>query len=200
MAGEEDLKTLEVQVKQCAKCALRAGCTQVVVGLGQATSKLVLIGEAPGADEDSSGRPFVGRSGRLLREVLHKNGIKESHYYITNTVRCRPPENRTPTPEEMEACWPWLAKTLQIVKPKIVVTLGKPALFTLALKYGFTKKTGQLPITKLAGRPIYMEARKFYVYPVLHPAFALRRSEAMEEFRAQLTFLAKAIPGWIERP
>jgi len=194
------LDDLRAQMQKCVRCDLRASCTQVVPGDGPANAKILILGEAPGADEDIAGRPFVGRAGRLLRDTLEKNGLQDKHYFVMHTCQCKPPENRTPTPEEIEACWPWVSATLKLVRPKIVVTLGKPALFTVAQKFGFAKKLGQLPIMKLAGKPVYLEDRHFYVFPTLHPTYALRQNEARQDFQDHLKYLAKALPTWLLRP
>lgn len=194
------LEDIYAEIRGCDRCGLRTGCTQVVPGEGPEDATMVFVGEAPGADEDKSGRPFVGRSGQHLRMMIRECRLPEDKIFITNTVRCRPPENRDPTPEEIESCWPWTVKLLQEIRPKVIVTLGKPALKTLSYKFQFTKKVGSLPITKVAGVPIYLEDRRCYVYPVLHPSYALRRNEAREDFAAQLRYLVVALPGWLRRP
>lgn len=194
------LMTLLEEMKSCSKCALRRGCTQVVPGEGSQEANVVFIGEAPGADEDEAGRPFVGRSGRFLREQMRLAGITEKQVLITNTCRCRPPDNREPNPDEIEACWPWTLNILQIIRPRVLVTLGRPALFTLANKLGFQKKIKNDPITKLAGKPIYVAERYFYVMPLLHPAFILRGADRRSEFTAHMRYLSQALPGWLERP
>ncbi len=190
---------LHAQIVQCDKCPLRAGCTQVVPGEGLENTNTIFLGEGPGADEDKEGRPFVGRSGMFLRGELERCRISPETVYITNTVRCRPPDNRDPTPDEAEACWPWTVQTLRIIKPKIIVTLGRPALATIARKLGLAKKVGQLTITKLAGRPMYSDYFGVYLYPMLHPAYALRRTDARKDFSGHMKYLKVAIPGWIER-
>lgn len=195
----EKLEALHQSIRECESCDLRKECTQVVPGDGTQTAPIMFVGEAPGADEDAQGIPFIGRSGSLLRDNLQKARIKEDIRYITNMVRCRPPDNRTPLPAELEACWPHMIATLRLIKPRILVTLGKPATFTMAHKLGFSKKVGQLSITKLAGKPIYVEERKLYVFPVFHPSYALRRRSSRDEFRAHIKYLGVAYRGWLER-
>lgn len=186
------------KIKGCNKCGLRAGCKQVVPGEGPEDSKVVCLGEGPGADEDELGRPFVGRSGDLLRlSLLHAN-LKDTEVTIINSVCCRPPENRTPTFEETDTCWPWIDEILNAVKPKVIVTLGRPALGTLAQHYNFSKEIKQLGITKLAGKPIYLKDRKIYVYPIIHPAYVLR-GNLREDFTGYFQFLGRALPGWLAR-
>lgn len=204
------LDELRERIKGCSACRLRAGCAQVVPGGGAVDpsgteidpkdARILFIGEGPGADEDKSGRPFVGRSGSLLRESIKSSGIPDDFYYITNTVRCRPENNRDPAPDEIEACWPWMVEVFKtLTKTKIIVPMGKPAVRTMAFKLGFQKQIGQLPITKVAGKPIFLEERRLYVYPMFHPAFAVRGNERREEFVAHLRYLGKAYPGWLQR-
>jgi uracil-DNA glycosylase family 4 len=204
------LDELRKSIKLCTACGLRSGCTQVVPGCGAVDpsgkeidpqdARILFVGEGPGANEDTAGRPFIGRSGNLLRESIKSSAIPDDFYYITNTVRCRPEDNRDPMPDEIEACWPWMVEVLKTLKKvKIIVPLGKPAVRTMAFKLGFQKQIGQLPITKIAGKPIYLEDRKLYVYPMFHPAFALRGYDRREEFVAHLRYLGKAYPGWLQR-
>lgn len=194
------LEELHQQMVLCQNCDLCSGRTNVVPGEGSEDAQIVFFGEGPGQLEDEQGRPFVGRSGQHLHSVLRMARISRNDIYISNTVRCRPPNNRDPLPEEADACWPWTIKTLQIIQPRIIVTLGKPALMTLAQKLGFSKKVGQLSITKVAGKPIFVEERNFYCFPMLHPSYALRRRDAREDFSAHMKYLKLAIPGWLERP
>jgi DNA polymerase len=204
------LDKLREEIKTCTACGLRETCTQVVPGSGAVDpsgteidpqeARILFVGEGPGANEDQAGRPFVGRSGDLLRETIKSSAIPPEYYYIDNTVRCRPPDNRDPMPGEIEACWPWMVKVLKTLKRvKIIVPMGKPAVRTMAFKLGFQKQIGQLPITKIAGKPIYLDDRKLYVYPMFHPAFAIRGNERREEFVAHLRYLGKAYPGWLQR-
>ena len=191
-------------MRACTRCALRTGadseCTQVVPGVGSQGANVAFFGEGPGRDEDEKGEPFVGRSGQLLRAQLRSAKIGLEDVYISNTVRCRPPGNRDPLPEEAETCWHWTHRTLVLIQPRIIVALGRPALATLARKLGFSKKIGQLSITKLAGKPIFVEERNFFCYPIFHPAYALRNPRVRAEFQAHIRYLALAIPGWLARP
>lgn len=209
-AEKSRLELLRTAMKECTACGLRAGCTQVVPGCGAfgpggveidpQNARIVFVGEGPGENEDIVGRPFVGRAGNLLRQSIKSSAIPDPFYYITNTVRCRPPDNRDPMPDEIEACWKWTVRELKaLTRTKIIVPLGKPAVRTLAFKLGFQKQIGQLPITKIAGKPIYMEARKLYVFPMFHPAFAMRGRDRQEEFVSHLRYLGKAYLGWLKR-
>ncbi len=138
--------------KNCEKCGLSKTRTQVVFGDGNIQSKVVFIGEAPGADEDAQGKPFVGRAGRYLNDVLKEVGLPRSEIYITNVVKCRPPENRTPTLEEIQKCIPYLIKEIEILNPKMIVLLGK------------TAATGVL------------------VFLTYHPSYLLRNPSASREY------------------
>lgn len=192
---------LEAQIKACEACKLRGGCKQVVPGEGIPNAKVLFMGEGPGGDEDELGRPFVGRSGKFLRQEIRRRGVPEDDMFITNIVKCRPPDNRDPEPEEIDACWQWTEKILALVKPKVIVTLGKYSLSALAYRYGFSKKLGsQMKITAVAGRPVWVEDRHFYVYPMFHPAFAQRSRVRREEFSGHMRFLVTSLPGWLERP
>lgn len=196
----DELEELNTEIKRCNRCRLRNGCTQVVPGEGRADASIVFLGEGPGQEEDEQGRPFVGRSGSLLREYLRLVGINTQEVYISNVVRCRPPDNRLPNPDEIEACWPWTQRMLKLIRPVIIVTLGKTPLTALSQQLGFFKKVGQNSITKLAGVPIYLEQNGVYIYPTLHPAYACRRADARRDFEGQLRYLKEAYPMWIKRP
>jgi len=153
---------------KCEKCPLSKGRTKVVFGTGPVPCDLMLIGEAPGADEDIQGEPFVGRAGQLLTQILASVGIKRpDDIYIANTVKCRPPENRAPLAPEQEACWPYLeAQIHQFVKPKIIILAGAPAIKAVL-------KTDE-PITKIRGKWQKLPGSDIAVMPIFHPAYLLR--------------------------
>lgn len=193
--------TLKKQIEKCDACKLRKSCTQVVSGDGNPEATVAIIGEGPGETEDEQGLPFVGASGRFLRREMRFCALPEDDVFILNIVKCRPPENRDPEPEEVEACWPWTEKTLATIRPKVIVALGAVSLSTLAYRYGFSKKLGsQLKITAVAGRPVWVEDRHFYVYPMFHPAFAMRSRARRNDFRGHMKFLVTSLPGWLLRP
>jgi len=125
MNKKEGLEKLNKEMLSCSKCALRANCNQVVPGEGNARAEIMLIGEGPGKKEDELGRPFVGAAGKFLDEMLSSIKMKREDVYIANVVKCRPPENRDPLPEEVETCWVWLEKQIEIIDPEIIVTLGR---------------------------------------------------------------------------
>lgn len=160
------------EVKVCTRCGLAATRTNTVFGEVNPDADLVFVGEGPGADEDRTGRPFVGRAGELLTKMIEAMGLQRKDVYICNIVKCRPPENRAPAPEEVGACWNYLVRQLQIIRPKVIVTLGNPATQNLLnTQIGITKLRGQwqkLPDIGegLAGTP---------VMPTFHPAYLLRQ-------------------------
>lgn len=173
-----DLDALAAEAAGCTRCRLAEGRTQVVFGMGNPGADLLFVGEAPGADEDAAGLPFVGRSGKLLDRIMAEEmGLTREDCYIANTVKCRPPNNRDPKPDEIETCRPWLDAQLAHIDPSVVVTLGNAASRSvLARKEGITKLRGQ--VYSWNGRA---------VIPTYHPSAALRgTSGAMAGIRADL--------------
>lgn len=126
-----DLSDLYEQSKNCTRCRLAATRTNFVFGEGNPEAQIVVIGEAPGAEEDTQGRPFVGRSGKLLDKILEAIGFSRDDVFICNIIKCRPPENRNPLSDEIECCMPWLKTQLQLIKPKILLLLGRVAANTV---------------------------------------------------------------------
>ncbi len=165
---EKKLKEIDRQIQQCKKCDLYKNRKQAVLGEGNPNSPLMFIGEAPGGDEDKLGRPFVGRAGKLLTKLIEAAGHKREEFYITNICKCRPPNNRTPTPWEMEACFPYLEQQLQIIKPKVLCLLGATA------ARAFLKRN--VAITKERGSIINWNDKLLYL--TYHPAYVLRNPNA----------------------
>ena len=164
------LQQLALACADCRRCGLAEGRQQVVVARGNPEARLMVIGEAPGAQEDAEGLPFVGRSGRLLDQLLAAAGLDPAaDVYICNGVKCRPPNNRKPTAGEMAACRPWLEQQIAVVDPPLVVLLGATALeAVLGIRGGITQRRGQWmssPAEWLRGRRLM---------PVLHPSYLLR--------------------------
>ena len=156
------------------ECPLRAGRTHIVFGSGNADADLMFVGEAPGANEDREGRPFVGRAGKLLDELLREIGLVRADTFIANVLKCRPPGNRDPRPEEIEECSPHLLRQIELIEPRIVCTLGNFATKLLsASPQGITKVHGRPQTVTLGSHPVQL-------YPIFHPAAALR-TEAMRE-------------------
>ena len=175
------LVDLEARASVCTRCTLAATRTQVVVSRGNPAADLMFIGEAPGRDEDVQGKPFVGRSGQLLdRLVAEEMGLSDEGFYVCNTIKCRPPGNRDPLPEELASCRPWLEGQLDHVAPKVVVTLGN-----FATKLILQTTEG---ITKLRGRTFPMPGRPaITIVPTFHPAAVLRGGGVpMSQMRADL--------------
>jgi DNA polymerase len=178
----EELERVAAQVRQCTKCLLHRGRTNAVPGDGPADAKIVFIGEAPGFHEDQQGVPFVGAAGRFLEELLEMIGMTRDQVYIANVIKCRPPANRDPLPEEIEACQPYLDQQLDIINPQMVVTLGR---FSMARFF---------PGTKIS--QIHGQARRIddlICYPMYHPAAALHqpslRSTVEDDMRRILELL-----------
>lgn len=140
----QELVSLEEDIKTCCRCPLARGRTKTVPGAGPGRADLLLIGEAPGRDEDRAGLPFVGRAGSILDRALKEAGIERSEVFITNVVKCRPPENRRPKKEEVEACRPFLESQIGIVKPKVVILMGNAAAKAVLGVEGVTTLRSQL--------------------------------------------------------
>src|SRR5881628_2997461 len=137
------LQELQAQASTCTRCRLATGRTQVVFGVGDPNAGVMFIGEGPGYYEDKQGEPFVGAAGQLLTTMLGEIGLRREDVYITNVLRCRPPGNRDPLPDEIEACTPWLIETISIVQPVVIVTLGNFATkFVLNTQRGITSMRG----------------------------------------------------------
>jgi uracil-DNA glycosylase len=170
------LELVAIEASTCTRCRLAEGRTQVVFGMGDPHARLMFIGEGPGAEEDRQGLPFVGRSGQLLdRLMLEEIGITRESCYIANVVKCRPPDNRDPKPDEIDACRPYLTSQLDLIRPVVVITLGR-----FAAQWLLETTQG---ITKLRGRS-YPFAHGVLI-PTLHPAAALRGgSEPLAQMRA----------------
>ena len=161
-----DLSNLKASLHDCQRCPLSAGRTQVVFGTGNPQASIMFVGEAPGFYEDREGVPFVGAAGKLLTELLQSIGLNRSDIYIANVIKCRPPNNRDPLPDEIATCKPYLLQQIELIHPKLVCTLGNFATQTL-----LEKKVG---ITKVRGHAIQLA--DFVVFPLLHPAAALHQS------------------------
>ena len=181
-----DLAEIEASCKDCTRCPLSETRTQVVFGRGDPQSDLVFVGEAPGADEDAQGFPFVGRSGKLLDKlVLEEVGLERDEFFVMNTLMCGPPNNRDPLPEELAACRPWFDAKLAALKPKVIVTLGN---FASKALLGSTQG-----ITKLRGTT-YEWRDGIVLVPTFHPAAVLRgNADAMAAMRADLVRAKQAL-------
>ena len=172
------LALLADEAAGCTRCGLAEGRTQVVFGAGAPDADLMFVGEGPGAREDEQGLPFVGRSGQLLDQLLREEvGLDRSDCYIANVVKCRPPGNRDPKPDEIAACRPWLEEQLELIDPTVVVTLGNFAARLLL--------DTDIGITKLRGQAYQFGGR--HLVPTFHPAAALRGgADVLAKMRADL--------------
>ena len=183
----EELVAVFREARQCVKCDLSATRTQVVFGSGNADADLMFVGEAPGAEEDRQGLPFVGRSGNLLTQMLHEVGIEREDVFIANTLKCRPPENRDPTQVEIETCRPWLYEQIRLIQPRVVATLGNFSTKLLSgSPTGITKVHGVPQVKKLGVRTVYL-------LPLFHPAAALRSKAPAEALRADLATIPELL-------
>jgi uracil-DNA glycosylase len=163
----DELQAYAEAVSGCTRCRLAQGRTQVVFGAGNAHADLMFVGEAPGFHEDKQGLPFVGQAGKLLEKLLAQIGLTRSDVYIANVLKCRPPGNRDPQPDEIEACESHLFRQIELIEPTVVATLGNFATKLLSgRQVGITKVHGQEQETTLGGR-------KVLLYPLYHPAAAL---------------------------
>ena len=164
-AAVHTLEELRAEIGDCQRCRLCEKRNSIVFGVGNPDAEIVFVGEGPGYEEDKQGEPFVGRAGQLLTQIITKGmQMQRADVYIANVVKCRPPENRNPEPAEIAACEPFLIKQLEIIQPKIIITLGKFAAQTLL------KDT--TPITRLRGK--WQSYRGIKLMPTLHPAYLLR--------------------------
>jgi uracil-DNA glycosylase len=180
------------EASDCQRCPLAATRTKVVFGSGNADADLMFVGEAPGAEEDRQGLPFVGRAGALLSELLGEIGMTREDVFIANVLKCRPPGNRDPQPAEIESCNPYLQQQVELIQPKVVGTLGNFATKLLTgSQTGITKVRGTPQVHVLGGRAVYL-------MPLLHPAAALRTPSLVEtlreDFRKLLELLSTPSP------
>ncbi len=183
---EQELAAIESEVMNCTKCSLHSTRTRGVFSRGMPRSGLMIIGEAPGADEDRLGKPFVGRAGKLLDKMLLAIGLDESDYYITNIIKSRPPGNRNPHKEEIQACLPYLEKQIELIQPAVIVTLGLPASNTLL--------ENDMSMGEMRGR--WFSYRDIPVLPTYHPAYLLRspkqKAVAWEDLKTLMEALQSA--------
>ena len=161
----ESLQELRAAIGDCRRCKLCSGRTHLVFGVGNPNADLMFVGEGPGRDEDLQGEPFVGRAGQLLTDIITKGmGMKREDVYIANVVKCRPPDNRNPEPDEVATCEPFLKKQIELVRPRIIIGLGKFAVQTLL--------QSKIPITKVRGN--WHSYHGIKLMPTFHPAYLLR--------------------------
>lgn len=173
-----DLSALDADAQGCTKCKLHEGRNTVVFGVGNPNADLMFIGEAPGADEDRQGEPFVGRAGQLLTKIIEAMKLTRDDVYIANVLKCRPPGNRNPEPDEVETCSPYLIRQIELIQPKVIVALGSfAAKMLLDTKTGITALRGQFHEYALANQ----SDNTTVIMPTYHPAYLLRNPNAKRE-------------------
>ncbi|HXD91432.1 MAG TPA: uracil-DNA glycosylase [Candidatus Binataceae bacterium] len=195
LAKTNDLAALREFIGDCDRCKLAPLRTNLVFGVGDPNAQLMFIGEAPGADEDARGGPFVGRAGQLLTDIIERGmGLSRVQVYICNVIKCRPPENRNPEPDEVASCEPFLFRQIELVQPKVIVALGAFAVQAL-LKV-------KTPISKLRGN--WHEVRGVRMMPTFHPAYLLRNPAdkrlVWSDIQLVMKELGMALPNQRSRP
>ena len=182
----EALAAIREDLGDCTRCKLhRLGRQKIVYGVGNPSADLMFVGEAPGADEDIQGEPFVGRAGQLLTKIIEAMGLRREDVYIANLIKCRPPSNRNPEPDEVEQCEPFLFRQIDVIKPKVIVALGKFAAQALL-------RTTE-PITRLRGREF--QYRDAILMPTYHPAYLLRTPSAKREVWEDMKRVSAILKG-----
>ncbi|TET23878.1 MAG: uracil-DNA glycosylase [Candidatus Cloacimonadota bacterium] len=184
---EKQLNTLKQEVLGCQKCPLHRGKKNYVFGEGNPKATLMFVGEAPGFYEDQQGKPFVGKAGQMLTKIIKAMGFERKDVYIANILKCRPPDNRNPQQDEMEACFPFLNRQVKLINPEVICALGK---------FAAQKLTGSnLTISNLRGKLFYYESKK--LIPTFHPSYLLRsprcKRETWEDMKMILKILGKDI-------
>jgi len=182
MDKKEEILKVEKEVRKCQNCPLYKGTTQAVPGVGDPEAKIMFIGEAPGFYEDQKGEPFVGNAGHLLDDLIKSIGLSRREVYITNIVKHRPPQNRDPKEEEISECKIWLDRQLEIIKPKLIVTLGRISLSRFL--------PGKL-ISKVSGEEV--RVGDWLVLPLFHPAAALRDGRVFSRLEADFLKIPKIL-------
>jgi DNA polymerase len=184
-SGPETLAQIRDDLGDCHRCKLAGGRKTIVFGEGNPRAELVFIGEGPGADEDEQGRPFVGRAGKLLDRMIQAIGMKREEVYICNVVKCRPPGNRTPEKDEVEACSPFLFRQVEALKPRLICCLGAPAVRTvLGIKEGITKIRGQ-----------FFNFGSSKALATVHPAYILRNPREEKILREDFEKIREFLKG-----
>ena len=186
--GSDPLLAIRRELGDCTRCKLAGGRTHLVFGVGNPAAELMFVGEGPGADEDQQGEPFVGKAGQLLTKMIEAMGFRRDEVYIANVVKCRPPENRNPEPDEIEACEPFLRAQIGAIRPRVIVALGKFAAQTLL--------RDPTAISRLRGG--WREYEGVRLMPTFHPAYLLRspgeKAKAWEDLKLVVQELGRTLP------
>lgn len=185
------LQALAASLYDCQRCPLaKLGRRQVVFGVGNPHASVMFVGEAPGFHEDQKGEPFVGAAGQLLNDLLQSAGLSRADIYIANVIKCRPPNNRDPEPQEVETCKPFLLQQIALIRPKLVCSLGNWATQTL-----LERKVG---ITRVRGQAFYL--KEFVLFPLLHPAAALHQGSMLQPLREDFQKLKEFLDRHSQAP
>lgn len=192
MDKKQKLEEIAKKVAGCQKCPLYKNATNPVPGEGNPEAEIMFIGEGPGYHEDQQGRPFVGQAGRLLDELIESIGLKREEVFIANVVKHRPPENREPLPEEIKACQEYLDKQIEVIDPKIIVTLGRFSMNKFLPDEYISRTHGQARFVDFIGK-------RWIVIPQYHPAAALRSTKVMEELKNDFRKIPKFLGGDFEK-
>ncbi|RLF24137.1 MAG: uracil-DNA glycosylase [Thermoplasmata archaeon] len=191
MTREERIREIEKEIRSCRKCSLFRTRNNPVVGEGNLKAKIVFIGEAPGFNEDREGKPFCGAAGKILNELLESIDLKREEVYITNLLKCRPPQNRDPLPEEIKVCSSYLLRQLEIISPKVICPLGRYSMKFVFDKYGLSDRLE--PISKIHGK--IFEIKSLFgdlsVIPLYHPAVATYHPTMKEVLRSDFEVLKR---------
>jgi uracil-DNA glycosylase len=189
-ARREQLVEVYREAAECERCPLAATRTKVVFGAGNADADLMFVGEAPGAEEDRQGLPFVGRAGAFLSELIDGIGLRRDDVFVANVLKCRPPGNRDPMPVEIESCRPYLERQVQLIEPRVICTLGNFATKLLTSNpTGITRVRGTPQVHQLGGRTVF-------VLPLFHPAAGLRTPQVADTLRSDFA----SLPGLLTQP
>lgn len=185
-----DLAAITEQIATCSQCGLHCGRTKTVPGQGHIRPDILFVGEGPGADEDKQGIAFIGLAGQLLTRLITRMGYQREEVFIANVVKCRPPQNRKPLPEEMAACLPYLAAQIAILQPKVIVALGATAL------EGLLKAPDKIAISRMRGK--WLSYENIPLMPTFHPSYLLRnrsaRWDVWNDMQAVLQLLGRTPP------
>ncbi len=180
------MERLAEEIKKCRKCELWKSRKNPVIGDGSVNARIMFIGEAPGRKEDETGKPFVGAAGKILDEALKSNGIERREVYITNVVKCRPPGNRDPSVEEINACSPYLEMQIDIIKPEIIATLGRFSASYILSRYGFSYTS----MSSIHGRVFEDRLNGVKLIPLYHPAACIYNPQLKAIFMADMRKVA----------
>jgi DNA polymerase len=185
----EALRAIQAEIGNCTRCALSKGRNKIVFGDGDPNARLMFVGEGPGADEDASGIPFVGKAGQLLNNMITATGLKREQVYIANVVKCRPPQNRVPEPDEANTCTPFLFQQIDVVRPEVIVALGSTAAtYLLGVKSSLSGLRGRIH-----------SCRDTKLIVTYHPAYLLRdpnqKKAAWQDLKLAMAELGLSVPG-----